>query len=190
MKYTIYKITNNINGKTYIGKHKTEDINDGYMGSGKLIKRAIKKYNVENFTKEILHIFNTEQEANNKEKELVVISENTYNLCPGGHGGFGYINNQNLRTPINVLNQKRLEKLSSNTEYLEYTKSFLKKANKQSHLNRPKETYIQFALKGTKAANNKGRIYMTCLSNNNIIACKSNDYNYYINIGYVKGRIR
>lgn len=98
MFYTVYKITNRINNKTYIGKHQTRNLDDEYMGSGKLVKRAINKYGKENFSKEILFVFKTEQEANNKEKELVVVSENTYNLCPGGHGGFGYINENNLCT--------------------------------------------------------------------------------------------
>lgn len=62
------------------------------MGSGKLIKRAIKKYGIENFTKEILFDFSTEEEMNAKEKETVVLGENSYNLCEGGKGGFGYIN--------------------------------------------------------------------------------------------------
>jgi len=92
MYYTIYKTTNLINGKYYIGKHQTKDLNDGYFGSGHLIKRAIDKYGIENFTKEILFVFDNEQEMNDKEKELVVVSEETYNLCPGGKGGFGYIN--------------------------------------------------------------------------------------------------
>lgn len=95
--YTIYKITNTINGKFYIGMHKTNNLDDGYMGSGKYIKRAIEKYGIENFTKEILFIFDNENNMKSKEAELVteeLCKSNTcYNICPGGHGGFGYINN-------------------------------------------------------------------------------------------------
>jgi hypothetical protein len=94
MHYTIYKITNKINGKFYIGKHKTNNINDSYMGSGKLIKSAIRKYGIENFEKEILETFNTEEEMNEAEKRYVVLGEGSYNLCPGGQGGWGYVNTQ------------------------------------------------------------------------------------------------
>jgi hypothetical protein len=62
------------------------------MGSGKYIKNAIAKHGIDNFNKEILNIFDNEIDMNNKEKELVVLSEKSYNLCAGGHGGFGYIN--------------------------------------------------------------------------------------------------
>lgn len=96
MFYTIYKITNTINNKIYIGKHQTTKLEDGYMGSGKMIQLAVKKYGIESFTKEILHVFDTEAQMNEMEKSLVVVSEHTYNLCSGGHGGFGYINENKL----------------------------------------------------------------------------------------------
>ena len=100
MFYTIYKITNKINGKTYIGKHQTKNLEDGYMGSGKYLKSAITKHGIENFTKEILFVLDTEEEMNYIEKELVTIdfceSKNTYNICEGGQGGFSYINQNKL----------------------------------------------------------------------------------------------
>lgn len=95
MKYTVYKTTNKINEKYYIGKHKTEDLNDAYLGSGKLIKRAVEKYGPENFEKEVLYVFNTPEETNLKEKELVTEKEvkdpNCYNLKEGGEGGWDHI---------------------------------------------------------------------------------------------------
>jgi hypothetical protein len=91
-------MTNKVNGKIYIGKHQTKDLNDGYMGSGKLISVAIEKYGIENFEKEILFRFDNEADMNAKEKELVTSEftkeDTNYNLCPGGYGGFGYLNSQ------------------------------------------------------------------------------------------------
>jgi hypothetical protein len=100
MFYTIYKVTHRESGKVYIGKHQTQDLNDGYMGSGKMISRAIKKYGVEAFEKEVLHVFDNEADMNVKEAELVTeefcLREDTYNLCPGGQGGWGYVNQNNF----------------------------------------------------------------------------------------------
>ena len=123
MFFTVYKTTNIINGKYYIGKHKTTKLNDGYLGSGKLLKRAIEKYGVENFSKEILFIFDNEEDMNNREKEIVEINENTYNLCSGGQGGFDFINRNNLnmyegKREIDIQNLKK-----GQNSKLEYFKS-------------------------------------------------------------------
>lgn len=88
MVYTVYMTTNLINGRYYIGVHKTDNPNDSYLGSGKLIKRAIRKYGRKNFEKKILFVFNEQEEAYKKEAELVnldaVQKDETYNLCIGG----------------------------------------------------------------------------------------------------------
>ena len=91
MLYTIYQVTNKLNGKIYIGKHQTTNPNDGYYGSGKFVKAAIKKYGKENFVKEVLFVFKTEAEMNDKEKELIteefISRSDTYNAGIGGEGG-------------------------------------------------------------------------------------------------------
>lgn len=86
--YTVYKTTNLLNGYIYIGVHKTDRPNDKYLGSGKYFKLAVKKYGRENFKKEVLFIYDTLEEAYEKEKELVdksfYLREDTYNLTGGG----------------------------------------------------------------------------------------------------------
>lgn len=100
MYFLIYKTTNNINHKFYIGMHKTKNINDGYMGSGKLIQRAIKKYGVENFSREILYHCNDYTHMCQTEAKIITedVTNNPlcYNIVKGGNGGFEYINNAGL----------------------------------------------------------------------------------------------
>lgn len=90
----VYEITNLINNKKYIGKRSSNCSieEDKYMGSGKCLKRAFKKYGRENFSKRILEICETEKEAFAREVYyigLVKAWKNPmyYNISSGGEGG-------------------------------------------------------------------------------------------------------
>ena len=135
----IYIITNNINGKIYIGKHSTDNLNDGYMGSGILISKAIKKYGIENFSKQYLVFCDTEDKLNWFERFYIrkyKARELGYNLTDGGDGGNGSANKGKKRT----LEQR--QKISLNTSgeknpfyrrhHLEETKQIISKKLKNN----------------------------------------------------------
>lgn len=100
MFYYLYQITNKVNRKIYIGVHKTNNIDDGYMGSGKILHHAITKYGTDNFEKIILETFANSEDMYAKEKEIVteefLSREDVYNIRRGGFGGFDYINKNGL----------------------------------------------------------------------------------------------
>ena len=137
MYYTIYQTTNNVNGKIYIGSHKTEDINDDYMGSGKLLSTAIIKYGIENFSKQILHIFNNPEDMYEMEKKLVnkdfVLREDTYNLKIGGYGGWDHVDNTNR-----ILSEETHKKMSISAKIRQTgeTNSFYGKKHSKASLDK------------------------------------------------------
>lgn len=93
-----YKITNLLNNHFYYGVHNTNNIEDGYMGSGKRLHYAYKKYGIENFEKEILKYFDTAADAFKYEADYIteelVKDPNCYNIQKGGEG----FNTSNLVT--------------------------------------------------------------------------------------------
>jgi hypothetical protein len=86
--YIIYKTTNKINNKIYIGQHTTNNINDGYIGSGRLLLEEVAIHGKDNFTTEVIHEYDNFEEMNLKEAEIVneefVNNPLTYNLICGG----------------------------------------------------------------------------------------------------------
>jgi len=212
MFYTIYKITNNINQKYYIGMHKTSNLEDGYMGSGKLIKRAIQKYSIENFTKEILHVFDNEEDMKNKEKELVVINEMSYNLCDGGHGGFSYINKQpekkdwvlKGRIATNIALKEKYG--VSNSSQIDFVRRKIGEKAKLRHeqgLTKPPPSFLgkkhseetKQKMRNSKKSKNltgsKNSQYGTCwiTNGNEDKKIHKDELDKFIILGYIKGRL-
>lgn len=142
--YYIYRITNKANGKTYIGQHKYKDLSDSYMGSGILLKRAQKKYGIENFEKDILAFnISKKEHADLLEKTFITAErekvgrENCYNIADGGDGG-------NLGEEVN----KKISEASLNmTEEHKLKISEAKKGHKVSEETRKK---ISESKKGNK----------------------------------------
>lgn len=89
--FIIYKTTNKINGRFYIGMHATANLDDGYLGSGRRIKAEIKKYGRDNFVREILRECSSKAEMAEIEASIVTEQLRADPLClnlkNGGEGG-------------------------------------------------------------------------------------------------------
>ena len=107
----VYMTTNLVDGKKYIGQHKSTKFNPNYKGSGKYLKFAVDKYGAENFKVELLEWCETKEKLDQQEAYYIefydaVNSKDFYNLVPGGFGnnrsGVRYMNNgvEYRRVPI------------------------------------------------------------------------------------------
>lgn len=86
--FVVYKVTNLISNKIYIGTHVTSNLDSKYMGSNKYLLYSINKHGTENFKKEILFTFDDAADMYVKKAELVttefIAEQNTYNTIEGG----------------------------------------------------------------------------------------------------------
>lgn len=90
MFHFLYKTTNVLTGRYYIGVHSTCDLNDGYLGSGTLLKASIRKYGRELHFREILEFAETREEVFLLEKQTVNLSLLADPMCLNlAHGGRG-----------------------------------------------------------------------------------------------------
>lgn len=129
MDHIVYKTTNTVNGKYYIGVHSTYNIEDNYLGCGHWrgrkicgastspILNAFKKYGDDSFVKEILFIFKTREEALTKEQEIVnIIDEMCYNARAGG--GSSYIYTDHAKQKMSDAAKERSKRVLIQTNIL------------------------------------------------------------------------
>ena len=181
------------------------------------MNRAKKKHGIENFKKEILFVFETEVEMNSKEAELVTkefcLREDTYNLCPGGHGGFGYINetlkissekrskygkkgNIAMRNSPKILEiqEKRRESLIKNHEEGKYSRHYsnVEKMTSLAWTEKAKEkrkrTYEINQHQQGKNNSNYGKCWIYEPETNVSFTIEKNKLSEFISKGYKKGR--
>lgn len=158
----VYKTVNTVNGKEYIGYHGTNNLDDGYFGSGKLLRRAIEKYGPESFTREILEFFDNPEDAFEYEKKIVnqdyVKREDTYNLSIGGNvcilygENNGFYGKKHSPETLSIIKEKRSgQKLSedhkrkislaskANWELPEYRSKIIEKLTGQTRTEETKQ---------------------------------------------------
>jgi group I intron endonuclease len=113
MYYIVYKTTNIINGKIYVGCHKTENIDDGYIGTGVVFSQAVKKYGKESFVRKVLELCDTQESMLEKESKIVdegfINRGDTYNLIKGGTGVYHTHNSIETRQKISDTRKRKIK---------------------------------------------------------------------------------
>jgi hypothetical protein len=98
----LYKTTCLVTGRYYIGMHSTNNLEDGYMGSGKRLRYSLRKHGVDNHKKEILEFFETRELLIEAEKRVItddmIADVNCMNIMSGGTGGFISVEQQRHRS--------------------------------------------------------------------------------------------
>lgn len=205
----LYKTTCNVTGRWYIGMHSTHNLDDGYMGSGKRLRRSIRKYGVENHTKEILEFFETRELLIEAEKKAItpemIDDKNCMNLKSGGEGGFSSEEHRlkfieaAKKVGMDSAREKLKILLSTNKDF---NKSFRKKIidgqkiknfnhNTMGNKRHSEETKLKMSESskgmGVGETNSQyGTCWITKDGTNKKI--KKEDLDTYLNEGWVKGR--
>lgn len=205
MFYTVYKTTNLINGKIYVGLHITEDLNDDYLGSGTQIRAAIKKYGKENFKREYIKVCKSPDEMYALEAEIVnedfVKRPDTYNMKTGGTGSWYHVNSNpeekrkssskggqiSSRRADNPFKDPEWQKQYDWTRDPEHLRKINKKANSPEAISKKKETWK----KTGRGKGSKNSQFGTCwiyhpTHGNKKISKKELDK--FLSLGYTKGR--
>jgi hypothetical protein len=198
----IYKTTNILNGRYYYGMHSTNDLEDGYLGSGDRLRRSVNKHGQENHVREILEFCKDREILSEREGEIVNLNEiakkNCMNLIVGG---IGFTQEQRRKGRINA-NKVINERLANDIEFRNYWRKQTSKGLQKFYENggtngwmgrkHTEETKEKMRISGKgKHIGNKNSQYGTCWINNSIIEkkIKKENLDEYLSQGWNKGRI-
>lgn len=203
----IYKTTCLITNKFYVGMHSTDNLEDGYLGSGKILRYSLKKHGAENHKREILELLPSREALKLREAELVNDSLLSNSLCMnlkyGGEGG-GFLAEKNK---TNDFHQKGYKAMMANRDHSAAAKKLWKNhrekmiaaiANNRdvtignTAMNTPeaiakkKETFERI---GHQQGENNSQ-YGTCwiIKNQKPIKIKKDELNEYLQQGFQMGR--
>jgi hypothetical protein len=201
----LYKTTCNVTGRYYVGMHSTNNLEDGYMGSGRRLRASIRKYGIENFSKEILGFFETRELLVEAEIKTItpemITDKNCMNLMGGGSGGF--ISDEQQKHRSICAGKAFADKLKNDIGFSEYhstrSSELLKATHKEGkikyntfegkcHSDESKKLMSE-KKKGTGLGETNsqfGTCWITKDGTNKKI--KKEDLEIYLNEGWVKGR--
>jgi hypothetical protein len=205
----IYKTTNLLSGKYYIGMHSTDNLDDGYLGSGKRLRYSINKHGAENHVREILEFVDSREELKKREKEIVDLNEiakdNCMNLMVGGKGGF--ISEEQQRRRSLAANKALNDRFKKDLEFYEKWKknmsSGVQKAMDEGRMKtwgdncnwsgkkHSEETKIKMSKSkiGTGLGENNSQFGTCWITKNGINKkIKKEELNAYLQQGWIKGR--
>jgi len=204
----IYKITCNVTNRYYIGMHSTDNLNDGYFGSGKRLWFSINYHGKKNHVKEILEWLPTRQLLKEREKDIVnkelLGDVLCMNLQLGGEGGFSCEEHRRKflekAVTMTIENKEKIKErktwlFNNDTDWSEnYSKQMTKnsKGNKsltnKQHSEKTKK-FLSNLKKGTGVGKANSQ-YGTCWITKDELNKKINkeDIDKWLNEGWVKGR--
>lgn len=171
----IYKTTNLVNNKIYIGQHRGAYLDENYLGSGKLLAAAINKYGKESFKCELLELCADKMALDQKEKEYIkkYNSQNNeigYNISEGGQGGDlgpvarSHISESLRGIPKSLEHRKKLSEANKGKRLPESQKEKISKGNKGKILSAETKEKMSVSAKKLSHHNyktNKGKVVVT-----------------------------
>ena len=138
----IYKTTCKVTGKYYIGMHSTDNLDDGYIGSGKILGYSIRKHGKENHICEIIEHYFSREWLREREAELVCAEKLTDPMCMnlklGGEGGWEIVNSHPMKSERSRISIKKShkttkEQFANDAAFREYYSQLQSKKMKENH---------------------------------------------------------